>query len=407
MARTLGRDEDDSTDCGFIALVELVGLTQHLDADLVAPRDHGERLPFLDLVRDPGEAPGDSQRVAGLIGRGGRADQFWVQFAKVLHRGPGGIGDLPDFGGLADVQDLSIVRFLGRRREAVAVRVAGDDGHGHELWNEAPGFLGQTKLPEIAGLLPVDRPLDRGFAGVVRRQGERPRLEADIQRFEMLGCGTRGLLRVAAFVQRRGGAHTIHARGRWDELPDARGLGTRGCAWVHVTFDKGEIDELLGQFVFSEDCTHQAGIAPRPPKGLRDVVRTVCLEVPERSFDAAVEDDRKFGHFGAGRGRRRRPCGARDIVYGVDSLWLNGGHYVSGIGSDGRRRCRRTEGGLRRGRSGGTGLDRALRGTVRHTGVGAARSECGQEEDPGRKSEKWGVAQKGDVHMRAQSEVRP
>jgi len=87
-----------------------------------------------------------------------------------------------------------------------------------------------------------------------------------------------------------------------DELPDARSLGVRRGARIHVAFHEGQVDELLGQIVLPEDRAHHARVAPRPPEGLGDVVRSVRLEMLERGFDPAVEYDRKVRHSAADRG---------------------------------------------------------------------------------------------------------
>ena len=268
--------------------------------------------------------------------------------------------------------------------------------------------LGQAQLPEISGLLPVDGALDGGSAGVVGRQGERPRPETPVERLEMLGGRASGLLRVTAFVEGRGGSHPVGARRGWDELPDARGIGAGGRAWIHVAFDEGEIDEFLGQVIFPEDRAHHARVAARSPEGLGNDGRTVCLEVFEGKLDALVEHDWELGHGGAGRvWRRGSDPGGGFLCRRRRRGWFGSGQGFSGSEGDGRGQCRRTAGRLvRRQRSGASAaLDLVLHGKMRGGAMRAADPERNQEEHPDRGSAANKLPRRRRVQMRLQSFV--
>ena len=245
-----------------------VGLQDRLGGGAAALGDRRDGLAPREFVRPPAD-----QALARLLVRFDRCQEAVQVLGRDLDAIVAGCGDhravvrrvqrdelahahAGELGGqfqidrvrLLDHHEVRLVEQF-RQREAEHVRVLHDVPERDQLGYVVPGFARHAQAQVVgrfaARLRALDRPTDRAFTPVVRRQRQKPVAVVQTgEHLQVVEGRAGGLHHVAPVVYPPVLLQVVGFAGRRDELPQTRGLRARQRGGVHRALDEGQERDL-------------------------------------------------------------------------------------------------------------------------------------------------------------------
>ena len=314
LRRALGdRDVQHHAPTQPLAHVSRVGVEQgaHRDAMLVC--DEREGLPRVHLVQRPGDPLllgqclqlrhhvvlrplGDAQRVGGRIRRLHQSAELGVEGADGLERGPGGVGDDLQVGGLVDGHRVPLQLGVEVDEEAVVLGGLVDQDR-REDGGDVPLGLGADvarlgQRPVIPGVRAGQGAVDFPLSRVVGRHRQVPVAVAVVQLLEVSRRGARRLLEVAALIDPQVHFQSVLAAGEGHELPDPLGAGAREGVHLERRLLVRHVGQVLRQPRLMEDLLDHRQVAARALQARLEFVPQARLERLDVGEDPRVQHDR-------------------------------------------------------------------------------------------------------------------